>query len=890
MVVDLNLYRSSSAFTHVSLEPPSKYEIPIYELDKVYDELPHINSLCESPTNNTNVPWLVDVDLKIESDTIQPLYTRLDVQRLIGYMNTIFRNNTRQVQPQGHVVCVLTKPPRKDGEYIKHGLHIHMPYFYMKKADIKHFNKQLAKSVSADSNLFSAVQFKRDTIIDDVATKVWLLYASSKSESSGVYTLDSSFDIITGKELTLHETFPFLYDNTNKTRISTENFTTEQFHKHMARLLSIFEHGHESDVYKRFHESIVEPSISKETVTRMDVDTTLEEDEEDEDDNPKLTIKAFTSTILLRENDECKQLLALLSPKRVESNEEWITIGFYLWTITNGHDSGFKLWMDWSSTRSNWNIKTKYTIRSAYKRWKSMKQGFTKAHAFRKLRYKAMEDSPTQYRQIIETRDWIDSIELSECYIVQELNQLYKGRFICTCIRFDNWFEFKNGLWVEVEKGYTFRNTITTEFCTHLDTKITELEQYIMDIKDMYDESDDKRRYLIERYMNKVKILAQIRAMCRRTASLNAIMSEARGKFLDGEFFNKLDQNADLFAFQNGVLDLKTGEIREGLPTDYISLRGGVSLEEPTDEEYELFNSHFQKIFPDDEIRQYFFDLFCRIFVGGNEWKHLYFWSGDHGNNGKSVTQTIFSTMMGNYAKEVPVSLFTKRTGSSNSVSPEQERIGTCRWVCANEPERGEELNIGLLKARTGNDVYFARKLFDNGRDIKPMFKIVIICNNPPRATAGDQAFWNRVVVVPFEAEFVHDAPDTIEEQIRLKKFKMDTEFRHKIPTIAKVLAWHLVQVYRKNKGAMPIPPLKIVEQVKKFRTDNDIIMEFIKVKIVDDELGTLSFEDLLAALASYNQSEGMGVTVQKRFARSYLEHAWGALDENGLWFGRRLK
>ena len=73
------------------------------------------------------------------------------------------------------------------------------------------------------------------------------------------------------------------------------------------------------------------------------------------------------------------------------------------------------------------------------------------------------------------------------------------------------------------------------------------------------------------------------------------------------------------------------------------------------------------------------------------------------------------------------------------------------------------------MKELSGNDTFFARGLFKEGGEITPMFKLVLICNEPPQLHNSDKATWNRIRVIPFEATFCDDAPDTYEEQLRQK-------------------------------------------------------------------------------------------------------------------------
>ena len=74
------------------------------------------------------------------------------------------------------------------------------------------------------------------------------------------------------------------------------------------------------------------------------------------------------------------------------------------------------------------------------------------------------------------------------------------------------------------------------------------------------------------------------------------------------------------------------------------------------------------------------------------------------------------------------------------------------------EPNEDEMVNSGIFKTLTGNDKYYARDLYESGRQAKeyrPMFKFVFICNKLPKLRYSDQATWNRIRVIPFESTFV---------------------------------------------------------------------------------------------------------------------------------------
>ena len=102
------------------------------------------------------------------------------------------------------------------------------------------------------------------------------------------------------------------------------------------------------------------------------------------------------------------------------------------------------------------------------------------------------------------------------------------------------------------------------------------------------------------------------------------------------------------------------------------------------------------------------------------------------------------------------------------------------------------------MKELSGNDTFFARGLYKEGSEITPMFKLTLICNEPPKLPYSDKAAWNRIRVIPFETTFTDAAPDNIEEQIAQKRFPKDPHFAEKLEGLTKAFAWVLLN-HRKH-------------------------------------------------------------------------------------------
>ena len=191
----------------------------------------------------------------------------------------------------------------------------------------------------------------------------------------------------------------------------------------------------------------------------------------------------------------------------------------------------------------------------------------------------------------------------------------------------------------------------------------------------------------------------------------------------------------------------------------------------------------------------------------------MLFWTGE-GDNGKSVTQYLFEKMLGPMAIKFSTSLITGKKKEVGIASPELSRSGSgVRWAVMDEPNSDEVINAGILKNLTGNDSFFARDLYQTGKqtvEITPMFKLHMICNKLPAIKDADKATWNRVRVVPFESTFVSEDKCPIDplEQIKQKKFCKDKNFAtDKIPNLIEPLAWYLIQRYRIAKTIDCIEP-----------------------------------------------------------------------------------
>ncbi len=137
------------------------------------------------------------------------------------------------------------------------------------------------------------------------------------------------------------------------------------------------------------------------------------------------------------------------------------------------------------------------------------------------------------------------------------------------------------------------------------------------------------------------------------------------------------------------------------------------------------------------------------------------------GANGKSVLVDLMARMFGDYSASARIESLTGKNKKSGSDSqPDLMPLIAARFVRTSEPEDGERLQEGLVKALTGGEPMMIRALYSDFIIFRPIFKLTISGNHLPEIRGGDDGIWRRVMLVNF--------PVQIPEKKRIPKEELD--------------------------------------------------------------------------------------------------------------------
>lgn len=177
------------------------------------------------------------------------------------------------------------------------------------------------------------------------------------------------------------------------------------------------------------------------------------------------------------------------------------------------------------------------------------------------------------------------------------------------------------------------------------------------------------------------------------------------------------------------------------------------------------FDAFLKEIQPNIQMRQ-FLQRWFGLSMSGLDIQKLAFFHGS-GANGKSVLVDLIGRMMGDYSATAKIeSLTGKNKKGGADAQPDLIPLIGARMVRTSEPEEGERLQEGLVKALTGGEPMMIRGLYTDMIVFEPDFKLTISGNHLPDIRGGDDGIWRRLMLVTF--------PVQIAEQKRIPKKELD--------------------------------------------------------------------------------------------------------------------
>ena len=479
------------------------------------------------------------------------------------------------------------------------------------------------------------------------------------------------------------------------------------------------------------------------------------------------------------------------------SYSEWISLAI---ALKNTHEMFFITWVMVSSKQSGFDYSN---IPSLYNTWSKIEKRNTgeKMLTSRSIMYWAKQYNPEDWERINKHTLMYyinEAIEHdNDREIAQVLFQAEKQKFVCAALTntSQTWYEYKGHRWI-LDQGMRVRSNGISESLYNL--FYLEHKKIMEDIQSTNTANIEGGEMQDKEYVNnlrKSKSCTSIMEKCHNANKKSHIIKEAGELFWDGDFQDELDQNMYLLGCANGVVDLRDGSFRDGVPHDYISKTTGVDY--ITHEEMNTpgnlkiqaeINKFMSELFVDESLREYMWEHLGSTLIGANISQTFNIYRGS-GSNGKSLLTELMSLSLGEYCNPTaPINIITSKRAAVGGSSSELYALKSCRYAVFQEPTKGMVLNEGAMKEMTGDSKIQARELYQTSTSFNQMFTLAVCTNELFEVKSNDEGTWRRIRVVEFMAKFV-DA-DKLDSVLRSEKdkesnkyvFKKDMDLKQKLP------------------------------------------------------------------------------------------------------------
>lgn len=317
---------------------------------------------------------------------------------------------------------------------------------------------------------------------------------------------------------------------------------------------------------------------------------------------------------------------------------------------------------------------------------------------------------------------------------------------------------------------------------------------------------------------------------------------------------DEFDTNPWVMAVQNGVIDLRTGKLRDGRPGDHLVKYAphdwkGIDEPCPAFEEFLLSALDGDPLTGDEERRQHQEQViaFVRRALGyaitGLSTEHIFLVFNGQGRNGKGVLVETLRHVLGSIAGPIPAEMLLDqgRAATPSGPTPHIMALKGLRIAFASETDEGRRFSPGQVKWYSGGDTLKGRDL--NAKDyidFDPTHLLILLTNNLPHAPGDDFAFWQRLKLIPFHYSFVSEPDPTKRNQKQ-----RDEHLRDKLKQEASgILAW-LVRGCLEWQQQGLRPPAQVTQATEEYRISEDTITQFVTDTCDQDPLHQVNATDI---------------------------------------------
>ena len=258
--------------------------------------------------------------------------------------------------------------------------------------------------------------------------------------------------------------------------------------------------------------------------------------------------------------------------------------------------------------------------------------------------------------------------------------------------------------------------------------------------------NEDKMREAKNQLEDEKRFYAYV-ISCRKSNKIKATLTETRPKV--EIHVSELDADGYLLNRPGGTVDLKTGEMKKHDPKDYCTNMTAVTRGTAG---REIFSDFMERVTVGDKaLAMYLQEVAGMCAIGRVLRENLIIAYGE-GGNGKSTLFNLLAHVLGGYSGALSAETLTANCRKNKS--PEYAELRGKRLVIAAELEEGMRLDTAIVKKLCSTDPILAEKKYKDPFTFVPSHTVILYTNHLPKIGTTDKGTWDRIIAVPFLANF----------------------------------------------------------------------------------------------------------------------------------------
>jgi putative DNA primase/helicase len=322
---------------------------------------------------------------------------------------------------------------------------------------------------------------------------------------------------------------------------------------------------------------------------------------------------------------------------------------------------------------------------------------------------------------------------------------------------------------------------------------------------------------------------------------------------------SRLDTRPYLLNVKNGTLDLRTGELKDHDPSDWITHL--IDIEYNPHAECPRWDKFLHEIFPGEPEMPPYIKRIAGYAATGEVRESCLICSVGIGANGKSILWGTIEHVLGDLAGSVPFSAFEKK--SSGSSTADLAYLRGKRLAMVQEGEANTLLAESTIKrATSGSDSISARHLYKSPMKFYPEFLIVMATNSLPRIRGADEGIWRRIRLLRFKRFF----EDWERDPYLFETLKSEREG---------ILRW-IVEGAKEWYADGLCDPDSVRESTKNYRHTADELAGFIGQVIEEDPNGSIAGSELMELYMDWTVEENVRSWSRRALYEAVCERVHG--------------